>query len=97
MLHGVCAYRLNPVVRLSWVAWNDEYVVFDETSGQTHQMDPLRAYVLNALDGEAKRFQLLLDEVSGLAEQLGEAKVSELLAQVLQDFETHGLVEAVPQ
>ncbi len=86
-------YQLRPVVQLHWAAWNDEYVVFDETSGQTHQLDAIRAFVLDLLSESPRYFSDLVAELSqSLAVSSSEA--SEMIHPILKEFETVGLVEA---
>jgi PqqD family protein of HPr-rel-A system len=87
------AFRLNPVAQLHWVGWDDEYVVFEESSGQTHQLDAFRAFVLNsALEGEIQVSDLLADMVSAMTVQSPEA-ATQLLHSVIEEFETVGLLE----
>ena len=87
-------FRLNPVVCLHWVGWDDEFVVFEETSGQTHQLDTLRAFVLNAAtDGSVQSESLLADLASVMPDELNDLS-SELLNSILEEFESVGLLES---
>lgn len=89
------SFSVRPSARLHWAGWEDEYVVFDETSGQTHQLDALRAYVLNMLI-ECPRTKLeLMDELSVAlgANPLSDLKVA--LDAVIDDFARHGLIEFI--
>jgi hypothetical protein len=87
-------YKLNPVARLHWVGWDNEYVVFEETSGQTHQLDTLRAFVLNAAAADSVQADsMLADLVSAMPSLRYEVSV-ELLNSVLKEFETVGLLES---
>jgi PqqD family protein of HPr-rel-A system len=58
-------WHLNPLVDLSWKRWEEEWVVFDSGSGQTHLMDALTAATLMTIEvGEI--------DFSGLAAQTSE-------------------------
>ncbi len=42
--------QLRAQVSLHWRRWDDEFVVYDEASGRTHQLDALNACVLLSLE-----------------------------------------------
>lgn len=87
-------FRLNPVACLHWVGWDDEFVVFEETSGQTHQLDTLRAFVLNAAAGAPVDAETLLaDLANAMPGGLTDLGI-DLLNSVLEEFETVGLLES---
>ena len=87
-------FRLNPVACLHWVGWDDEFVVFEETSGQTHQLDTLRAFVLNAAaDGPVQAESLLADLANATPGGVADMG-TELLTNILEEFETVGLLES---
>lgn len=90
--HG---YRVRPVCRLHWACWNEEFVVFDEASGQTHQLDPIRAFVLQLLTEGVQTFQ-------GVSQALSEPRVAPdanvpdvHLKTIFTEFEAAGLLETV--
>jgi PqqD family protein of HPr-rel-A system len=76
---------------LHWASWDDEYVVFDERSGQTHQLDALRAYVLHTLSERSKSVDMLDAELTELTPQ--GAVWDKALANILDEFQALGLVE----
>ena len=77
---------------------SDEFHVgFDEGSGQTYQMDPLRAFVLNALTENPLFFSTLLEELASIPALTGNAHIPEVLRNVLHEFQAHGLVEVAPR
>ena len=86
-------YTSNPSIRLHWACWDDDYVVFDETSGQTQKMGPLRAYLLNALSVKAYRFDDLLQELANVPGLSNDSSLTELVKTVLDEFVQSGLVE----
>ena len=44
------SWQLAEGCRLHWKAWDDEFVIFDEGSGDTHLLDPLAAEFLKVLE-----------------------------------------------
>jgi PqqD family protein of HPr-rel-A system len=86
-------YRINKVVKLHWHAINDEYVVFDETSGQTHQLDPIRAFVLNALQEKQLSAQAIFEELCVFLNPDHSADLYALTQEILNELVSHGLAE----
>jgi len=86
-------YGVNPKCVLHWVSWDDEYVVFDESSGQTHQLDSVRAFVLNFLGADAHSFEAILTELATVPVLADVPQLLELLKTILNELSTHGLVE----
>jgi len=79
-----------------WASWGEEYVIFDEASGQTHLLDPIKAFVLDALtDGSldvASLTPLLTDALVVPAE----VNLQDLISAALEQLERAQLVEAIP-
>ena len=86
-------YRAHPLSKLHWVHWRDEYVVFCETSGQTHHLDPLRAFVLNLLVSGSYEFDDIRSELGKVPALDTTPQLSELLNTILSEFRAHGLLE----
>lgn len=90
-------YKSRTATKLYWRCWSDEYVVFDETSGHTHQLDPVRAFVLNLLGASPQTFGVILEELSGVPALAEVHQLSDRLLAILNELSTLGLVEeAVP-
>ena len=87
-------YRLNSVVDLHWAHWDDEYVVFDQASGQTHHLDPLRAFVVNALTEAPQDLTGLVSELASFPGLGDAADLGRTLSGLLNELVTTGLVEA---
>jgi PqqD family protein of HPr-rel-A system len=85
-------YGLNSAVRLHWATFDDEVVAFDETSGQTHQLDTLRAFVLNALSEIPQTIDLLFAQIVEVMPLEYPDDMLRLLANILNEFEAHGLI-----
>lgn len=90
-------YSLHSAANLHWAVWNDEYVVFDEASGQTHQLDAVRAYVLHLLSEGSQSFSKLAVALSQLSVFPAKPATNGVLSAVLGEFETSGLVEVIEQ
>ncbi|OIP18872.1 MAG: hypothetical protein COZ09_13990 [Comamonadaceae bacterium CG_4_10_14_3_um_filter_60_42] len=88
-------YRVRPVCRLQWACWNDEYVVFEEASGQTHQLDPLHAFVLQLLSEEAQTSSAVLQAVSEPQFAPDVLHLKAQLKTIFTEFEAAGLLESV--
>lgn len=59
------AYELNPLIQLHWRQLDDEWLVFEVLSGQTHQIDKVTAAVLMCFEaGTALSFAELLVELA---------------------------------
>lgn len=57
-------WALNPASGLYWRCWDDEWVVFDQGSGQTHVMHPVQAATLMQFSAQPLSFEQLLDKVA---------------------------------
>lgn len=80
---------------MHWATWDDEYVIFDEGSGQTHRVDAVRAFVVNrVLDGECSATNLV-DVLANIPHLANSFNVEELVENILNELCSHGLVEAV--
>lgn len=91
------AHRLRPVCCLHWACWSDEYVVFEEASGQTHQLDPLRAFVLHLLSEEVQTFSGVLQALSVPQLVPHSIHLHAQLKTIFIEFEAAGLLETVAQ
>jgi PqqD family protein of HPr-rel-A system len=80
---------------LYWRCWADEYVVFDESSGHTHQLDAMRAFVLDVLAQSPCSFEGVLSELASIPATTELPSLSELLTTFLNEFGAHGLVEEI--
>lgn len=79
-----------------WAFWDDEYVVFDEASGQTHLLDPIKAYILDVLsDGSAdlSRLTVLLEQALSVR---AHTNPHDVVLAALEHLERAQLIESVP-
>jgi PqqD family protein of HPr-rel-A system len=88
-------WRLDRRAELHWRHFDGEWVVFEAGSGDTHQLDPLAAAVLMCLESEAQDINELAEII---ASELGmplSADLTARMGQLIEQFTTLGLVEAV--
>ena len=88
------AYRVRSGCKLHWANWNDEYVIFDEASGQSHQMNLMGAFVIDRLTQRTLAFEDIFEELKQFPAFLGAVDLSGHLQALMNDLGTHGLVEA---
>ncbi len=86
-------WRLNPRSSLHYRRWGNEWVVFDEGSGQTHEMDTMSAVSLMHCENG---WISLSDIRNGVMTDLGLSSPNTLadsLALLLNQFSNLGLLE----
>ena len=94
-------WRLSLLVVLHWRCWDNEWVVYNQGSGDTHLLDTFTACTLMALEeGAATPAQLLvqldLSHGMGLAFPAEQPRAVEAhLLAVLQQLAQAGLIESV--
>lgn len=80
---------------LHWRTWDDEFVVYNTGSGDTHLLDPVAAHVLQVLEREPLSLTLLTGRVAASFELEQDIQLSSYLERLLSLFERLGLVERV--
>ena len=78
-----------------WASWGDEHVIYDDVSGQTHVLDPVKAYILETLaDGPASVTALAVPFVNMLSTPADESP-ERLVEGALEQLVRSQLVEMV--
>ncbi len=88
-------WQLSPLVALHWRRWDDEFVVFDVGSGQTHQLPALTAATLMMLELNSNDIVELTSRVSielGIADDKDFANA---VGEAVHDLQIAGLIESV--
>lgn len=89
-------WALNPASGLHWRSWDDEWVVFDQGSGQTHLMHPVQAVALMQFDARASlSFEQLLDRVATDMSALPHSDLAGALSLAIDQLVGLGLLESV--
>jgi PqqD family protein of HPr-rel-A system len=86
--------QLNRAVDLHWRHWDSDWVVFDATSGHTHQMDELTACALLCIEEAPLAEEALAGELAAAVAVDGDA-VKLALQPVLERLIGLGLVETM--
>ena len=86
-------YRLNPICKLYWVCWGDDFVVFDESSGQTHYLGVAQALILDMLSENFVRIEDMVDAFGENAELTVADDFELLVNSILDNFKTLGLLD----
>ena len=86
-------WKLNALASLHWRQWEGEWVVFDEGSGQTHQMDTLTATALMAVDAFPISFQELESRVAESLLLSVTCELSDALHRISLGLQAIGLIE----
>lgn len=81
--------------RLHWICWDDEYVVFDEGSGDTHLLDLLAAEVLKVLEQGPGAEPALVERVAARLDIEPDAELERRIGEAIQKFRAVGLVEPI--
>ena len=81
-------------VRLLWKSWDEEVIVFNQASGQTHLLDALSAEVLRELE---QRPWTMADLVALFADryELNPEELGDRLTGICRRFDELGLAEPV--
>lgn len=87
---------LNPVSGLHWRCWDDEWVVFDQGSGQTHLMNPVQAATLMQFDARPLSFEQLLDRVAADMSTLPHSDLASAVSLAIEQLLGLGLLESEP-
>ena len=90
-------WKVNSEFPLRWRSWDDEFVVYNSGSGDTHLLDPVAAEALQSLEQESADLSELVDRVSGSMEIEPDTEFSAYLEQLLSDLYKLGLIERVQQ
>ncbi len=86
-------WQLAEGCRLHWKAWDQEFVVFDEGSGDTHLLDPLAAEVLKALEESPGEVPGLARRVVARLDLARDTDLHERVRELVERFVVAGLVE----
>ena len=81
-------------VGLLWKSWDEEVIVFNQASGQTHLLDALSAEVLRELE---QRPRTIIDLAALFADryELDSKELGERLTGICRRFDELGLAEPV--
>jgi PqqD family protein of HPr-rel-A system len=88
-------WELAEGCRLHWISWDDEYVVFDEGSGDTHLLDFLAFEVLKVLEQSSGSEQALVERVVARLGLDPDIDLERRIREAIAKFRDAGLVEQI--
>ena len=91
-------WRLNPCVHLHWLSWDEDYIVFNAASGQTHVLNELGAAILRLLEENALNSMAIGQQIVAQYEELVlDTELSEAIENLLENLDILGLIESFPK
>ena len=88
-------WRIFPGLRLHWRSWEDEFVVYNSASGDTHLLDQVSRDMLKVLESESPTLSELAGRLAESQEIEADAEFSSYLERLLATLEKLGLVERI--
>ena len=86
-------WRLKSLCSLNWRRFGDEWVAYDEGSGDTYRMDTLSAVTLMCLAEAPGSLPDLTTQVAIETDLPAGEELSQALASVLETYAGEGLIE----
>lgn len=86
-------WQLIPLVSLHWRRWDDDFVVFDVGSGQTHQLPAYTAATLMMLELNSGDLIRLTSRVSIELGVADDTDLADIVGEAVHDLQTVGLIE----
>ena len=98
MQYGTKIWQLNPCVRLHWLSWDEDHIVFNAASGQTHILNELGAAVLHLLgENSLNRTEIGQRIVAQYEGLVLDTELSAAIEALLANLDTLGLIEPFPK
>jgi len=86
-------WRVLRAEELYWRRWDEQYVVYDSGSGQTHVLDPAAALLIQLLGERSFEAFELSEKMASLLHVDADAEFQERLQQTLSKLEELSLIE----
>ena len=87
------AWKISDGSKLVWKLWDDEYVVFNVGSGDTHLLDSIAAETLGQLERSPAHVSELIHRVSTALEASPSPELAARVEQLVAEFAALGLVD----
>ena len=75
------------------IQWDDDYVIYDELSGDTHLLDGVSGELISALSEKAMSRAALLKKLNELFEAPSESEMESYLDDFIARFQQLGLLD----
>lgn len=91
-------WRLNPCARLHWLFWDEDHIVFNAASGQTHVLNELGAAILRLLEEHYLNHTEIGQRLVAQYEELVlDTELSAAIEALLANLDILGLIEPYPK
>ena len=80
-------------VKIRYIQWDDDYVIYDQLSGDTHLLDGVSGELICALSEQAMSRADLLNKLNDLFEETGEIERENYLVDFIAKFQQLGLLD----
>ena len=81
------------VAKIRSIQWDDDYVIYDQLSGDTHFLDGVSGELICALSEQAMSRTELLKKLNELFEDATEWEMENYLVDFIAKFQTLGLLD----
>jgi len=88
-------WHLNPISKLSWRRWDDQWVAYDAASDDTHQLDPVAAVALMCFEEGPYDLAAVAAQVAVELDLPNDRSLSQRLGDVVKQFTLLGLIEPI--
>lgn len=96
MADAAPAWRVRPLVGLSWHEWPDEgAVAFDDTSGQIIELDVLGAAVMACLESQPATIDTIAQLLAADLGQQADDEFRSAVADIVEQFRHLGWVDPI--
>ncbi len=79
--------------RFIWAHWDEESLLFDCRSGQTHSLTPLAVEIIFLLERNNLSTDAIVEQLTQMFGDIGEHGSAGKLAELLEHFAALGLIE----
>jgi len=80
-------------VKIRSIQWDDDYVIYDQLSGNTHLLDGVSGELICALSEQAMSRAELLKKLNKLFEDATELEMEDYLVDFIAKFQSLGLLD----
>jgi PqqD family protein of HPr-rel-A system len=85
-------WTVPPANGLEWREFDDEFLVYNSASGQTHHLNLLAGEVLRSLEDEAARMHELVRRLADQFEIAEDSPSLQAIDQLIHEFDALGLI-----
>jgi PqqD family protein of HPr-rel-A system len=78
---------------LLWKTWGEESIVFNESSGNTHLLNPTAAKILSIVQSQPNSAEEISLKIASESELGADEEILERVAVVLETLDSLGLIE----